>query len=267
MLRQAIFFRSMKEQRIMASNVIDRLKELRNDEQRKVLMRFFKTGQGQYGEGDKFLGLKVPQTRAVVKEVSHLVSLNEIAKLLKSEWHEVRLAGFLLLVDEMKANLPNIKDNDEMSKSKARNREDIAMFYLKYSGRANNWDLVDLSCEYILGPYLRLDCADYMAVLLKLAESPNLWKQRIAVVTTLDFIRNGVFVPTLTLVGRLCSHPHDLIHKAMGWVLREVGKRDKKVLTDYLRDNHWRLPRTTLRYAIEKFPEAERRYWLGLKVS
>lgn len=234
----------------------------RDDAQSRHLMRFFKTGPGQYGEGDRFLGLKVPRTRAVVKEVKLRVTLPQIELLLHSPWHEVRLCGLLLLVEEMKACGPRKNDDHAVRLRKAECRERIAAFYLKHARRANNWDLVDLSCQYILGPYLRYSSAGNYDILKHLAQSTDLWEQRIAVVTTLDFVRNGALWPSLAICDMLLSHNHDLIHKAVGWVLREVGKRDKSVLTDYLDRNYSRMARTTLRYAIEKMDEAERRFWL-----
>ncbi len=233
-----------------------------NTEQSKHLMRFFKTGKGQYGECDRFLGLKVPQTRAIVKEARLLVDMPQIRRLLYSQWHEVRLCALLLLVEEMKASLPKKKDTAAILHSKAMRRKEIAEFYISHARQANNWDLVDLSCQYILGPYLRLSAPDEITLLNRLAGSDSLWEQRIAIVTTLDFIRNGIFTPTLTLCSTLIDHPHDLIHKAIGWMLREIGKKDKDLLSDYLDQNYYRLPRTSLRYAIERLPEHERLYWL-----
>lgn len=255
----------MKNQTTTADEIMTLLIAEKDDKQSAHLMRFFKTGKGEYGEGDQFLGLKVPQTREIVKEARLSVPFSEIQTLLLSKWHEIRLAGLLFLVEEMKANLPKRKDSEQVLSEKARRREEIALFYLKNATRANNWDLVDLSCEYIVGPYIRfLDRSDY-GILYRLAESENLWEQRIAIVTTLEFIRNGVFSPTLHLADKLITHPHDLIHKAIGWVLREIGKRDKDTLTDYLETHYSRLPRTSLRYAIEKLPESERQYWLKRK--
>lgn len=256
------------QEKITAAEIERILTDQRDERQRDHLMRFFKTGEGQYGEGDQFLGLKVPQTRAVVKQAALRVPFEEIETLLYSQWHEVRLCGFLLLVEEMKACLPKKsakrtlgEDNDKM---KTR-RKEIAEFYLRHARQANNWDLVDLSCEYVIGPYIRLsDLPDY-GILYRLSESDNLWEQRIAIVTTLDFIRKGIFTPTLMLADRLIDHPHDLIHKAIGWTLREIGKRDKTALTDYLEERYSRLPRTTLRYAIERCGEEERQYWLRRK--
>ncbi|MDE6682059.1 MAG: DNA alkylation repair protein [Muribaculaceae bacterium] len=249
-------------EKITAIEIESLLKEERNDKQRDHLMRFFKTGKGEYGEGDQFLGLKVPQTRAIVKEAKLRVNMPEIERLLYSEWHEVRLCGLLLLVEEMKANLPKKKDSEHTLRRKAERREEIARFYLRHARQANNWDLVDLSCEYVLGVYIRLAGEDNYDILYRISESDNLWEQRIAIVTTLDFIRNGIFLPTLHLSDKLINHPHDLIHKAIGWTLREIGKRDRDTLLNYLEGNYNRLPRTSLRYAIERLPEDERQYWL-----
>lgn len=249
-------------EKITAKEIEGLLKEERKDKQRDHLMRFFKTGKGEYGEGDRFLGLKVPQTRAIVKEAKLRVELPEIERLLYSKWHEVRLCALLLLVEEMKANVPKKRDSEHTLRRKAERREEIARFYLRHARQANNWDLVDLSCEYVLGVWLRLSDDENYDILYRLAESDNLWEQRIAIVTTLDFIRNGIFQPTLNLSDNLINHPHDLIHKAIGWVLREIGKRDRDMLLDYLEKNFNRLPRTSLRYAIERLPEDERQYWL-----
>ncbi|MDE6498799.1 MAG: DNA alkylation repair protein [Muribaculaceae bacterium] len=234
----------------------------RDDAQREHLMRFFKTGPGQYGEGDRFLGLKVPQTRALVKQIRLRVAQDEIVRLLYSPWHEVRLCALLLLVEEMKAGLPKARDSREILMAKVERRERIAELYLTHARQANNWDLVDLSCEYILGPYIRYAGDESYGILRRLALSDNLWEQRISVVTTLDFVRNGILSPSLAICDMLLAHPHDLIHKAVGWVLREVGKKDVRALSDYLEKNHSRIARTTLRYAIEKMNEAERHYWL-----
>lgn len=249
----------MKKENVTAADVEALLREQENEEQREVLMRFFKTGKGQYGEGDEFLGLKVPQTRTVVKEAKGLIPLEEVEKLLYSRWHEVRLAGFLLLVEEMKANLPKRRDKDN---SKAERRRELAEFYLRHARQANNWDLVDLSAEFVVGPYLRLDENFNTEILCRLAESDNLWEQRIAIITTFDFIRAGNFLPTLMIADKLISHSHDLIHKAIGWMLREIGKRDLSVLLEYLEKRYRQLPRTSLRYAIERLPERERKEWL-----
>ncbi|MBD5369723.1 MAG: DNA alkylation repair protein [Bacteroides sp.] len=248
---------------VAASEIEELLKAEADATQRDHLMRFFKTGKGEYGEGDRFLGLRVPQTRAVVKEARLLVGMEDIGKLLYSPWHEVRLCGLLLLVEEMRGALPKRKDSEEALMLKAGRRKEIAEFYLLHARQANNWDLVDLSCQYILGPYIRLSEEAGYGILRRLAVSDNLWEQRISIVTTLDFIRNGIFSPTLEICGMLIGHPHDLIHKAIGWTLREIGKKDSGTLTRYLETNHSRLARTSLRYAIERLPGPERLYWLN----
>lgn len=246
----------------ISSEIIEMIMAERDDAQRDHLMRFFKTGKGDYGEGDKFLGLKVPCTRAIVSKVRDRVGLDDIQALLDSEWHEVRLCGFLLLVEMKKANQPKPKDGETELSAKKSRREAIAGLYLANARRANNWDLVDLSCQYILGPYLRVDASGEINLLRNLAASDNLWEQRISIVTTLDFIRHGMLEPTLELSDRLLGHPHDLIHKAIGWTLREVGKANESVLISYLEKNYSRMPRTALRYSIERLPEPARQYWL-----
>lgn len=250
-----------KSDMVTAGEVEARMKGLENPAQREVLMRFFKTGVGEYGEGDRFLGIKVPQTRAVVKEYRHRVSLPEIEKLLYSGWHEVRLSGFLLLVEEMNAALPRRRDSGE-APVKAMRREEVARFYLRHARQANNWDLVDLSCREIVGPYIRLSADPDYNILRELVRSGNLWLQRIAIVSTYDFIKNGIYGPTLETADMLIGHPHDLIHKAVGWMLRELGKKDMPTLEAYLEARYGSLPRTTLRYAIERMPEPLRRRWL-----
>lgn len=257
----------MGKERITAEEIKDIMMEHADEKQRAILMRFFKTGKGQYGEGDSFLGIKVPKTRELVKEAKLLVDLEEIQKLLYSKWHEIRLFGFLLLVEEMKANTPKKRDTEDLLATKMKRREEIAGFYLRHARQSNNWDLVDLSSEYIVGVYLRLTGNDDYEVLYQLAESDNLWEQRIAIVSTLELIRHGIYHPTIEISNKLLSHPHDLIHKAIGWMLREIGKRDKDVLLQYLKKNFSLLPRTSLRYAIERLPEPERKFWLTRKAT
>lgn len=246
-----------------ASEIIAALSEMQDEAQRLILLRFFKTGRGEYGEGDRFLGLRVPQTREVVKRFRLNVPLDQIAVLLQSPWHEVRLCGFLLLVEEMKAATPpkRIAPTEYADR-----REQIARFYLKYAHRANNWDLVDLSAGYILGAWLLQPCADGTypdrGILDTLAADTDLWKQRIAIVGTSALIRAGQYEDTLRIADALLGHPHDLIHKAVGWMLREVGKKDIDLLRQYLYDRYSRMPRTTLRYAIERMDSSERQAWL-----
>ena len=246
-----------------ANDIIETLCSMADETQRAVLMRFFKTGKGQYGEGDMFIGLKVPQTRSVVKEARLDVPFDQIAILLESQWHEARLAGLLLLVEEMKAATPRKR---EPSTARAERRMEIKDFFLKYARRANNWDLVDLSCEYIIGTWLLYPLPDSSmpssVILDRLAASDNLWEQRIAIVSTLALIRANRYDETIRIAAGLLSHPHDLIHKAVGWMLREVGKRDIEVLRAFLSIHHSTMPRTALRYAIEKMDAAERAAWM-----
>lgn len=247
-----------------ASDIIAALSEMQDEAQRLILLRFFKTGPGEYGEGDRFLGLRVPQTREVVKRFRLSVPLDQIAVLLQSQWHEVRLCGFLLLVEEMKAATPPKRI---AATEYADRREQVARFYLAYARRANNWDLVDLSAGYILGAWLLQPCANGAypdrSILDALAESTNLWEQRISIVSTSALIRAGQYEDTLRIADKLLGHPHDLIHKAVGWMLREVGKKDIALLRRYLSDRYSRMPRTALRYAIERMDAPERQAWLS----
>ena len=213
------------------------------------LSRFFKTGPGQYGEGDRFLGIKVPVTRQVVKRHWRETGFRELEECLASEYHEVRLAGLLCLVEVF-----------------SHARKDPALqqrcvdFYLAHTDGIDNWDLVDLSCYPLLGVWL-LD--KDRTLLYELARNGRtLWEQRIGIVSTMTFVRHGQLDDTFAIADILLHHPHDLIHKATGWLLREAGKRDKAALEAYLEPRFREMPRTMLRYAIEKFPEPERRQYL-----
>ena len=209
--------------------------------------RFFKTGPGEYGEGDRFLGLTVPEIRSLVPQTDGL-SEDDVLALLRSEWHEERLLALLIWVRRF-----------EKAKKDDAARERIVQHYLKHTRWVNNWDLVDSSAPYILGAWLlKRD----RAVLQTLAKSKNLWEQRIAVLTTQAFIRAGEFADTMTLCEGFLDHPHDLMHKACGWMLREVGKRDEAVLRSFLDQHVAKMPRTMLRYAIEKLPITERQNYL-----
>jgi 3-methyladenine DNA glycosylase AlkD len=217
------------------------------------LARFFKTGPGQYGEGDKFLGIKVPVTRAVVKDCWKQLDFPALEACVGSEFHEVRLAALLALVEIFKHS----------KKSPVRpgmTQQACVDFYLAHTERINNWDLVDLSCYPLLGEWL-LD--KDRTLLYELARSGNtLWEQRIGIVSTMTFVRHGQLEDTFAIADILLHHPHDLIHKAVGWLLREAGKKDKAALVAYLQPRYQGMPRTMLRYAIEKFPEAERQQYL-----
>lgn len=247
-----------------AQDITESLLQMQDERQRQALCRFFKTAEGEYGYGDRFIGLKCPQTRLVVKEARLKVPLPEIHTLLLSPWHEARLCGLLLLVEEMLAALPTRRGD---TPEKATRRRDIANFYLQHARCANNWDLVDMSCPKILGHWLLHPLPDGRmpdrSVLDRLAGSTDLWEQRIAIVTNWMLIRHGEYGDTLRIADRLLHHPHDLIHKAVGWMLREVGKRNMDVLEGYLEAHSGEMHRTTLRYAIEKMGEERRRTWLN----
>lgn len=219
-----------------------------NPAKAKLLAGFFRTGKGEYGEGDVFLGVMVPQTREVAHRYEGL-SFADVHRLLDSVFHEERLAALLLLAHRFR------KGNEKEKKK-------IFDFYLAHAERANNWDLVDLSAGKIVGAWL-LDRPK--GVLMRLARSRSLWRRRIAIVATSAFIAAGRFDETFRIADAHIRDKHDLIHKATGWMLREVGKRDKAALVRWLRPRHARMPRTMLRYAIEKFPEPERKRYLSGK--
>ncbi|MDR3094138.1 MAG: DNA alkylation repair protein [Bacteroidales bacterium] len=229
-----------------ATFILDELLSVANPEKAQFLRRFFKTGKGQYGEGDVLLGIVVPLTRDIVKK-SPALPLNEIRILLDSEYHEARLAGFLFLDKQFK-------------NAKAAEQKEIFDFYLQNARKANNWDLVDVTCRDVIGAYL-LD-KDDRSVLYRLAESDNLWEQRIAIVSTWTFIKNRQFDDTLAIAKKMLTHHHDLMHKAVGWMLREVGKKDREILVEFLEQHRQQMPRTTLRYAIEHFPPEEKAYFM-----
>ena len=264
---------------ITAKEIIAYMESLQNEEQRRILMRFFKTGPGEYGEGDEFLGLKVPQTREVVKASLNIehgpLTIEEVPELLMNRWHEVRLCGLLVLVAKFEKLATKRLENDEAA---IKGRDEILTMYLKYAERANNWDLVDLSVHKILGHWLLLPTnfsplptspqrgGDVKRqVLDELAQSDNLWKQRMSMVCTWKTSQMGDPSWCLRYAEIHLHHPHDLMHKAVGWMLREMGKRcSMDLLRDFLRQHAHEMPRTMLRYAIEKMPEAERKEWMKL---
>ncbi len=216
----------------------------------KILQKFFKTDKGEYGEGDVFLGLMVPQTRKLVKKYWNSLKLKEITALLQSKTHEERLLALLILVERFKQG-----DVNEQQK--------IYKFYLQHTKYINNWDLVDLSAPNIVGVYL---LGKPHQILYKLIKSKNLWERRIAILSCFTFIRNRQFTDTLRLVKILLADQHNLIHKAAGWMLREIGKRDNLVLKKFLGKYYKVMPRTMLRYAIERLPENLRKNHLLGKV-
>ena len=254
-----------------AKEIISYMESLQNEEQRRILMGFFKTGPGEYGEGDEFLGLKVPQTREVVKMALNIdhgpLTIDEVPELLMSKWHEVRLCGLLILVAKFEKLSTKRLENDEKS---IRGRDEILTLYLQYAEQANNWDLVDLSVHKILGHWLLLpislgDKGYKIKVLDELAQSDNLWKQRMSIVCSWKTSQMGDPSWCLRYAEIHLHHPHDLMHKAVGWMLREMGKRvSMDLLRDFLRQHAHEMPRTMLRYAIEKMSEQERQYWMAI---
>lgn len=226
-----------------AESVRKDLRKAADQDKAAVLQGFFKTGAGQYAEGDVFLGVTVPQSRAIAKKYAD-VALPEVKELLMSKIHEERLVALLLLVQKYK----DAEDRKE--------QERIAKFYLDNIKQVNNWDLVDLSASGILGPF------NDRVLLYKLAKSDNLWERRIAMVATLHFIRQGDFEDTIKIAKILLQDRHDLMHKAAGWMLREVGKRDRTVLEQFLDSHCTSMPRTMLRYAIERLPAQKRLHYM-----
>jgi 3-methyladenine DNA glycosylase AlkD len=235
-----------------AKRVVEDLKDLACVGKAAELQRFFKTGPGEYGEGDIFIGLAVPQMRKVAA-LHQSLPLSEIAKLTKSEIHEVRLCGLIILTNQFK----KCKEISE--------RETFFNFYLKElkAGNVNNWDLVDVAAPTLGECLLHLE--DPMAVLNRLAKSKSLWQRRASVVFTFAFLRSGNLEPTYEIAEQHLGDQHDLMHKAVGWLLREMGKRDPDLLRAFLKEHCAEMPRTALRYSIEKFSESERRKWLLTK--
>jgi 3-methyladenine DNA glycosylase AlkD len=228
------------------SKILKEIYSYKDKNKAKLLSRFFKTGSGQYGEGDIFLGLTVPISRKIAIKYKDVPN-SEVSLLLKSKIHEVRLVAVLILVQKYKISVQ-------------KERKEIVDFYLKNTRYINNWDLVDLSAHYVLGDYL-LDKTN-KKILLKLAHSKNLWEQRIAIISTFALIRKGDMEWPIKIAKIFLNHEHDLIHKATGWMLREVGKRDIVELSKFLDTNISKMPRTMLRYSIEKFPKHIRKEYL-----
>jgi len=223
------------------------LKRAADVKKAKVLQRFFRTGKGEYGEGDIFYGITVPKTRAIAKKYSSLRP-GEVKELLRSKMHEGRLCALLILVHKFNAG------NDKEKKR-------IFDFYIKNSSRANNWDLVDLSADKIAGKYL-LGKKSGRKILYRFARSKNLWQRRIAIISTFAFIKIGQYDDTLRIAKMLLTDSHELIYKAAGWMLREVGKRNPEAEEKFLKKHHAKMPRTMLRYAIEKLPQEKKEFYM-----
>ncbi|MCK5283288.1 MAG: DNA alkylation repair protein [Nanoarchaeota archaeon] len=221
------------------------MKSLADPIQAKILQRFFKTGRGEYGEGDIFLGIKVPIQRKVAKKYNDM-PLKDTIDLLKSKIHEHRLTALFILIDRYK-------------RSNGKDRERVFDLYLKNTKYINNWDLIDLSAPHIIGDYLLDKKRD---ILYKLAKSKSLWEKRISILSTYTFIRNNEFRDTLKISKMLLKDRHDLIHKGVGWMLREAGKRNQEVEEMFLKKYYKKMPRTMLRYSIERFDENKRKYYM-----
>jgi 3-methyladenine DNA glycosylase AlkD len=229
----------------VCENIIKDLKKLADPEKVKILSSFFKTGKGQYGEGDIFWGIKVPDQRKIVNKYFRQADIQDIERLLDSEVHEERLTGALLIVKKYTS-----KDSD---------KKRLYDLYIKKIDRINNWDLVDLTAPKIVGDYL---FDKDRTTIIKLSDSGKLWQERISVLSTFYFIRQGEYKPTLELVKKFLTHKHDLMHKACGWMLRETGKKDYNTLYAFLEEYSTKMPRTMLRYAIERFDKDTRQYFL-----
>jgi 3-methyladenine DNA glycosylase AlkD len=230
---------------VTAADIQARLEGMGDAEHARFVAGYFRTGPGEYGEGDRFLGIRAPALRRLVREYRG-VALGEMETLLRSPWHEARLFALLLMVDAF-------------ARADGAGREAIHRMYLAGTRYINNWDLVDLSAPQIVGA--QLEGRD-RSLLDRLARSESLWERRIAMLATLHFIRRGDFAPTLHVAEMLVDDRHDLIHKAVGWMLREVANRDRDTAESFLRRHHRTMPRTMLRYAIEKFPDDLRRHYM-----
>lgn len=232
----------------MYNQILEALQFLSTPEKRDFLPYFFKTGKGQYAEGDQFIGVVVPDSRKLVKEYWQKATLDDVQEILKSEFHEMRLVALLILVTKFE------KTKDEKEK------KTLVDFYLKNTKYINNWDLVDLSCYKLLGRY----CFDNQKddILKKLSNSENMWEKRIAIVATMYHIKKGSHDLTIELALNNLNHSHDLMHKANGWLLREMGKKDEGKLLNFLKTHYQNMPRTSLRYAIEKLDEDLRQDFL-----
>ena len=237
---------------MLAVDATRELKKRSNKSQAVLAQRFFKTSKGEYGYGDAFIGVRVPLVRQIAKKYQ-LLSLSEIEKLTSSKLHEVRLCGLVIITLQY-----------QRAKGEAVQKR-LFDFYLKQikKGRVNNWDLVDVTAP-IMGGYL-VPRSDSMQLLKKLARSKDLWQRRSAILFTFAYIRRKELKPTITIVKMLLNDKHDLIQKASGWALREVGKKNLSLLRSFLKDNSQKMGRTSLRYAIERLPKAERKKWLNLK--
>lgn len=229
----------------MLKDLEQELKRHASEQKRVILQRFFKTGKGEYGEGDVFLGLTMGEQRQIAKKFQDL-KIKDLQELLNSGIHEKRMVALLILIEKFKKSDEKIK-------------REIFEFYLKNAKKVNNWDLVDLSAPHIAGSFLLNKPRDRI---YKLAVSENLWEKRISIISTFTFIRNNEFEDAMKISEILLKDKHDLIHKAVGWMLREIGKKDQEILERFLKEHYKKMPRTMLRYSIERFEEGKRRKYL-----
>ncbi|MBI2134607.1 DNA alkylation repair protein [Candidatus Woesearchaeota archaeon] len=229
----------------MLNQLAKEIKEHSHPDKAKIYARFFKTGKGQYGEGDVFLGLTVPEQRELAKKYVNL-GLSDLKKLIYNKYHEHRLTGFFILVYKYQ-------------KANEREKQKIVDFYIKHKNRSNNWDLIDCVADKLLGKHL---INKDKSLLYELAKSQSLWDRRIAIITTFEFLKNHKFDDTIKISEILLNDSHDLIHKAVGWMLREMGKRDEKELMKFLDKHHKNMPRTMLRYAIERLDNNKKEFYL-----
>ena len=239
----------MQDTHTMLSKLKYELKQIANPEKATILQKFFKTGKGEYGEGDIFLGVTVLEQRKIAKRYVDL-DLKDIKELLSNKVHEYRLTGFFILIYKFE-------------KADEKEKKGIVDFYLKNIKSANNWDLIDCVADKILGSYLINKDKE---ILYELAKTDNLWKKRIAIISTFEFIKNDQFEDTLKISEILLNDEHDLIHKAVGWMLREVGKRDIEIEEAFLKKYYKTMPRTMLRYAIEKFDGKKKEFYMNRKI-
>jgi 3-methyladenine DNA glycosylase AlkD len=230
---------------MISKEVVNALKLVATEERRKVNEWFFKTGKGEYGYGDIFLGVTAPDIRRIAKKFSQEISLQELTELIRNPIHEVRLCALIILVNKYNKEEP----------------DRIYHYYLKHLNSVNNWDLVDTSAPHIIGDYLYKN-PEKSKILFEFSSSENLWVRRISIVSTFAFIKNNEFNTTLEITKLLLNDNHDLIHKAVGWMLREIYKRDEGLIKRFLRQNYAQIPRTTLRYAIERMDKEERLLYL-----
>jgi 3-methyladenine DNA glycosylase AlkD len=232
---------------MLSEKIEKEIYSLRNQNKSQNLSKFFKTQKGEYSEGDLFLGIAVPQSRKIVKKYYDKIEYQNLETLINHKYHEVRFIALNILVLKYEREIDPVE------------KEKIVNFYLKNLKGVNNWDLVDSTAYKLLGPHL-ID-KDKL-ILYKFAESNNLWENRISIISTLYFIKNNQFNDTLDISQILLTHNHDLIHKAVGWMLREMGKKDKKLLLEFLNKNYLKMPRTMLRYAIEKLSLVEKKIYM-----